>query len=83
MRKLNTLGLITHRMFLSLLSHGKGSVSQFIIFTLLRFHSDGIWTRPVLAVYDRSKHPHLVCPVMDDKDTRVASTDMSGKVKNL
>jgi len=74
---------IAYRVFLSLLSHGQWSVSKFIIFALLRLHCDGIRTRPVLAVYYRTKHPHLVSPVMNDKVTGVSSTDMRGKVKNL
>ena len=74
---------IAYRVFLSLLSHGQWSVSKFIIFALLRLHCDGIRTRPVLAVYHRTKHPHLVSPVMNDKVTGVSSTDMRCKVENL
>ena len=77
------LSLTPYRVLLSLLGHSERSVSEFIVLALLRLYSDGVWTRPILAVYHGPEHPQLVCPVMDDKVTRVAGTDVSRKMKNL
>lgn len=70
-------------MLLSLLSHSERSVGELVVLALLGLYSDGVWTRPVLAVYHWPQHPQLVSPVMDDKVTRVPGADMSRKMKNL
>lgn len=47
----------SYHVFLSLLSHGEWSVCYLVVLALLRLHSDGVRTRPVLAVYHGTQHP--------------------------
>lgn len=67
-------------MFLALLRHGKRSVSQLVVLALLWLHSDGVRSRPVVAIDDRSQYPQLIGPIVNHKVARVTRAYVRSEV---
>ncbi len=75
--------MLLYQVFLSISSHGQGSVGDLVCLALEGFKGHRGRSAPLLALYDRSDAAMLVCGVEHWQGLDVRATNRANKIHHL